>query len=85
MKRTPEVVTRLLLFLAVMLLAGHLLVWTNLTHTPQAMAAGLPDSGAQLQAIIDELKDTNKRLDSMQKFIESGNLKVQVKADKEPK
>jgi hypothetical protein len=38
----------------------------------------LPDTGAQLYSVIDELKNTNKHLDALQALLESGNVTVKT-------
>jgi len=58
----------------------------NTTAAPQpALAGGIPDSGAQFQALVDELKITNQKLDSLQKLLESGKLQVQATVAKDTK
>ena len=68
-----------LLLVGIGLLAANLFVMTGLSTPRPAQAAGIPDSGAQMQAIVDEIKATNTRLDAIQKFLESGNLTVNTK------
>jgi hypothetical protein len=53
--------------------------------TRTAVAAGIPDSGAQFQAMIDQLKDLNKKVDKLQAYFESGALTVKVKDPKAEK
>jgi len=68
---------RVLLAVIAFLLGADLLV--NLRPARPAMAAGLPDSGAQQQQTIDQLSDLNKKMDRLQSFLESGKLAVEVK------
>jgi hypothetical protein len=65
---------RVLLGAVAFLLAGNLFVQVHQDRV--AKAAGLPDSGAQLQAQIDQLTELNKKMDKLQSFLESGKLKV---------
>ena len=77
---------RVLLGVIALLLGVNLLF--NVMHetpTPTAHAAGIPDSGAQFQAMVDSLKDVSAKLDKIDDFLESGKLTVNVhdpKADK---
>jgi predicted component of type VI protein secretion system len=59
------------------LLGANLLI--NLHQDRAAVAAGLPDSGAQLQQQVDQLIDLNKKVDKLQGFLESGKLAVTAK------
>jgi len=78
--------TKILLSAVAGLLALHLVVLSNAAAPRTAVAAGLPDTGAQFQAMIDELQGINKRLDKLQAVIESGNVTVKVKVvEKETK
>ena len=71
---------RVLLGAIVFLLGANLLVQMNQAGgTRTAIAAGIPDSGAQAQATIDQLSELNKRVDKLQSFLESGNLSVKLK------
>ena len=74
---------KFLLTLVALLLAGNLAVQVGMFGARPAKADGIPDSGAQFQAMIDQLKDVNKRLDGMQHYLESGNLTVKAKVDKD--
>ena len=74
---------RVLLGAVALLLGANLLV--SLGHsTRTAVAAGIPDSGAQMQAMIDQLSDLNKKVDKLQSFMESGKLTVKT-AEKDAK
>ena len=69
---------KVLLTVITVLLGLNLLV--QLHPAPRvAMAAGIPDTGAQLQAIVDELQTLNKKVDKIDAVLESGNLTVKVK------
>ena len=58
------------------LLGANLLV--NVHQDRTAVAQGLPDSGAQLQQQVDQLILLNKKVDSLQSFLESGKLTVKI-------
>lgn len=77
---------RVLLTAIVVLLSANLLVNLNSTSGPRAAyAAGIPDSGAQLQAVVDAAQDLNKKVEKLTSFLESGNLSVKVQEEKEKK
>lgn len=77
--RNPDWTLKALLVMVVALLATNLIVMSGLSTPRAALAAGIPDSGAQLQAVVDEIKATNTRLEAIQKFLESGNMTVNTK------
>ena len=71
---------RVLLGIITLLLGLNLLVQLNSTSgQATAMAAGIPDSGAQLQSVADHLVELNKKVDKLQTYLESGALCVKVK------
>jgi hypothetical protein len=74
---------RVVLSAIAVLLAANLLVSIS-GPSRVAVAAGIPDSGAQLQAVIDQLTELNKKVDKLQNFMESGKLTVKQseKSDK---
>ena len=75
---------KVLMVLAVTLLAANLLVQLQpLSRT--AMAAGIPDSGAQLQSLVEEVQSLNKTVQKMQSLLESGGLTVKVQDAKSEK
>lgn len=76
---------RFLLWAIAILLAANLLVQMNNSAGTRAVAAGIPDSGAQFQAMADQLSDLNKKVDKLDNFLESGSLAVNVKDPKEDK
>jgi hypothetical protein len=76
---------RVLLGTIVFLLSANLLVQMNAGSNRTVFAAGIPDSGAQAQATIDQLMELNKKMDKLQGFLESGNLGVKVKDTKSEK
>jgi hypothetical protein len=76
--------TRLLLGVIACLLAGNLLVQVS-GPMRSAMAAGIPDSGAQMQTIVDEVKELTKKVDGLTTFLQSGGLTVKVKDPKAEK
>ena len=72
-----ERTTRMLLSVIALLLGANLLInINNAGPARSAMAAGIPDSGAQMQAVVDQLIELNKRVDKMQGLLESGKLAV---------
>ena len=75
---------RTILGVIAVLLAANLLVSMQAASPRVAVAAGIPDSGAQMQSVIDQLSELNKTVDKLQSFMESGKLTVKVadKADK---
>jgi hypothetical protein len=74
---------RVLLITIVALLAANLLVNMNNGSGPRAAYAdGIPDTGAQLQAIVDSVKDVGKKVDAINATLESGDITVKVKEDK---
>lgn len=75
---------RVVLCLVAALLAANLLVSLNAGSTRVAVAAGIPDSGAQMQAMIDQLAELNKKVDKLQNFMESGKLTVKMAEKTEP-
>jgi hypothetical protein len=71
---------RVLLGIIAVLLGCNLLVQMNGSTRPQmAMGAGIPDSGAQQQAMVDHLAELGKKMDKLQTYLESGSLSVKVK------
>jgi hypothetical protein len=81
---------RFLLGAIAVLLAANLLVMINPMRSSTAQVArggagGIPDSGAQLQAQIDQLTELNKKVDKLDSFLESGGLTVKIKDDKASK
>jgi len=74
---------RVLLAAIAFLLGANLLV--SLRPERLALAAGLPDSGQQMQQQIDLLSDLNKKVDRLQSFLESGKLMVDVKEKEKAK
>ncbi|HUO08610.1 MAG TPA: hypothetical protein VM008_09950 [Phycisphaerae bacterium] len=74
---------RVLLITIVALLAANLLVNMNNSSGPRsAYADGIPDTGAQLQAIVDSVKDVGKKVDTINATLESGDITVKIKEDK---
>lgn len=73
------------IFAVALLLGANLLVQVSPAQPDVAgrVAGGLPDQGAQLLAIVAELKATNKKLDEMQELLKSGKVTVQTKAAEE--
>ena len=78
--------TQILLAVIAFLLGANLIVQT--WHDRTALAAspqGLPDTGAQLAAQIDELKSINTKIDKLQGYLESGKMTVTAKTQPAPK
>ena len=70
----------MLLGIIALLLGLNLVMQINGTMgSRSAMAAGVPDTGAQLQAVVDQLAELNKKVDKLQTYMESGALSVKVK------
>ena len=70
---------RVLLGVIAILLGLNLLVQVSgLTGPRVAVAAGIPDSGAQLQAIITNTAEIGKKLDKLQTYLEGGGLAIKV-------
>lgn len=80
----PDRSLRVILSAIVVLLAANLLVSMQVASPRVAMAGGIPDSGAQMQAVIDQLAELNKKVDKLHNYMESGKLTVKVaeKTDK---
>ena len=77
---------RVVLVIIAVLLAGNLVFHSGIASGPRtAWAAGIPDSGAQFQAMIDQLSDLNKKIDKLENYLESGALTVKVKDPKSDK
>ncbi|HVX84590.1 MAG TPA: hypothetical protein VH253_07220 [Phycisphaerae bacterium] len=72
---------RLLLSVVAALLAANLFIQHG-GGPRTAMAAGIPDSGAQMQLVVDQLKELNTKVDSLNSFLQSGKLVVDVKDPK---
>ena len=70
--------TRVLLVVIAGLLAANLVANLPGSGVSRLQAAGLPDSGAQLERQIDELTKLNKNVERLQSFLESGKLVVKV-------
>lgn len=61
--------------------AGVALGWMSASAfraAPTYAQQGLPNSAVQRNAMISELRAANDRLESLQKFIESGNIVVVI-------
>lgn len=76
---------RVLLGVIALLLAGNLLVQLGQNSGRTAWAAGIPDTGAQNQAMIDQLVELNKKVDKLDSYLESGNLSVKIQESKKDK
>jgi hypothetical protein len=83
MTKRPTIQTAalLLMFVAGLLtadIAGRIHLMASANAAPAA-GGGIPDSGAQLQAIVDGIKTQTARLDSIQAVLESGKMTVLTK------
>jgi hypothetical protein len=70
--------TRVMLGVVAALLAANLLANVVTTTSRPAVAAGLPDSGAQLQQVVDSLEKLNKTVERLDAYLESGKLTVKL-------
>jgi hypothetical protein len=77
---------RVLLVVIVFLLGANLLVNMN-GHggSPKAYGDGIPDTGAQIQAVVDQVTELNKKVDKVDAFLEGGHLTVTVQDSKSEK
>jgi hypothetical protein len=79
--------TRLCLtVLAVLLTVVVLGLWATHTPAPDSARAAEPQiygPTKQRASLIEEQKQTNQKLDALLKYLKSGQLKVQVKDDKD--
>jgi hypothetical protein len=73
---------RVLLITIVALLAGNLLVNMNNSSPRVAYGDGIPDTGAQLQAIVDAVRDVSKKVDGINATLQSGDVTVKIKDEK---
>jgi hypothetical protein len=55
-------------------------LWTGQPHATNANAA-IPDPGAQREAMVEQQKVTNDKLDKLIDLLKSGDLKVKVNSD----
>ena len=74
------------LLVAVLVLQGLLLMgqWTGQGPVTPAHAQ-IPDAGNQRQAMIEELKTLNQKLDKLVQTLESGKVQVRVGPSDEKK
>lgn len=70
--------TRVLLGVVAGLLALNVVASVGGGSQRTAVAAGLPDSGAQLERLIDEVAKLNKTVEKLQGYLESGKMTVKV-------
>lgn len=83
---THERSVRVLLGVIALLLGVNLLVQiVHETRPNTATAAGIPDSGAQFQAMVDSLHDISGKVDKLDDFLESGKMTVTIKDNKDAK
>lgn len=86
MKTTQDQLKTMLLAMVAVLLAVDIAS----RITPRAVMAantggGIPDSGAQLQAVVDSVKSIEGKIDNLQSLLESGKVVVQTKSLDEKK
>jgi hypothetical protein len=75
---------RVLLTVIAVLLGMNLLVNMNASGGPRAAyGAGIPDTGAQIQSMVDAINELNKKVDKLDAFLESGALSVKVQEAKD--
>jgi hypothetical protein len=74
------------LLVAVLVLQGLVLVgqWTGQGPVTPAHAQ-IPDAGNQRQAMLDELKNLNQKMDKLVQTLESGKVQVRVGPSDEKK
>ncbi len=65
-------------WVAVVVVSQLVILATLWTGGPRPAAAQVPDAGAQQQAVIDQLKATNEKLDKLVDLLASGNLQVRT-------
>ena len=70
---------RVLLGTIAILLGLNLLVQISGLTNPRTAIAAIPDTGAQMKAIVDNTAENNKKMDKLISYLESGNLSVKVK------
>ena len=70
---------------AVVVLQAMILIGQWLAPSLPMAHAQIPDSGAQLQVIIEQSKATNARLDKIISILEDGKLQVHVAKSDEDK
>ena len=69
------------LLVLIIVLQALTLAGTWLSNGALPIAYGqVPDGGAQRQAMVDELKNTNSKLDRLAALLESGKLQVRTVA-----
>jgi hypothetical protein len=76
--RTNKLLT-LVIVMQALSLAGSWLSNGSVSVMPTAYGQ-VPDGGAQRQAMVDELKNTNAKLDRIAAILESGKLQVRTMA-----
>jgi len=79
--RSLRYLNTILTVLAVLLTVQVWTLWNapgSLDRASEARPEGIPDAGAQRQAIIDQLKLVNVKLADMASLLRSGELKVKV-------
>ncbi|HSI33145.1 MAG: hypothetical protein ACAI43_26400 [Phycisphaerae bacterium] len=75
--KTPastKLLTVVLVLQSVMLLGQ----WIGLPSAVTPAHAQIPDAGGQRNAMIDELRQVNAKLDKLATYLESGKLEVRV-------
>jgi hypothetical protein len=72
---------KLLTAILVMQVFTLLGLWTGQRITSNAGAA-IPDPGAQREAMVEQQKATNHKLDALIEVLKSGDVKVKVEEEK---
>jgi len=82
MNISQSISKRWLAAVVVLQAATLLTLWGAAPSASRALADGIPDSGAQREQIIEQLKGTNERLDKLLSILSGGDLHVRLtKAD----
>jgi hypothetical protein len=71
---TTKLLTVVLVLQSVMLLGQ----WLGVPSPVTPAHAQIPDAGGQRNAMIDELRQVNAKLDKLAAYLESGKLEVRV-------
>jgi hypothetical protein len=72
---------KLLTAVLVMQVLTLLGLWTGQRMTSNASAV-IPDPGAQREAMVEQQKATNEKLDALIQVLKSGDVKVKVEEEK---
>lgn len=83
--RSLKYLNTILTILAILLSLNLWMTWTqmpqaNLPVESQAQAAGIPDSGAQLQQQIEQLKQLNRTSEELVGLFKNGQARVRTES-----